>query len=77
MSLGIGRSAMCLAERVEVWACAGAAIRVIAELVDMEATLGGGVVPGYVPRYGGRGVFGGLLEGDGARDFRVASEDGD
>jgi hypothetical protein len=54
-----------------------AAIGVVAELVDMYATLGIGVVAGDVVGDGsGRGL-GTLLEGHGSRDFRVSSDDGD
>ena len=55
----------------------GAAVRVVAKLVDVHSSLGMGVVAGdVVGDSGGRG-FGGLLESHDAGDFRVSSEDGD
>lgn len=54
----------------------GAAVGVVAEGVDVEATLGVGVVAGNVPADGGRGVLGLLLEDDGAGDLGVTTEDG-
>ena len=54
---------------------AGAAVAVITELVDVHATLGGGIVAGDVVGDGGWGGLGGLLEGDSAADFGVAAED--
>lgn len=53
----------------------GAAVGVVAELVDVEGPLGVGVVAGDVPRDGGGGVLVGLLEGDGTADLRVTAED--
>lgn len=53
----------------------GAAVGVVTELVDVETTLGVGVVAGDVPGDGGGGVLVGLLEGDGAGDLRVTTED--
>ena len=53
----------------------GAAVGVVAELVDVEAALGVGVLTGDVPGDdGGRGL-GGLLKGDGAPDVGVTTED--
>ena len=54
---------------------ARAAIRVVAELVDVHAALGGGVVAFDVVGDGGRGGLGGLLEGYGAVDGGVTAED--
>lgn len=55
----------------------GAAVGVVTELVDVESTLGVGVVAEDVPRDGGGGVLGGLLEGDGTVDLGVTTEDSD
>jgi hypothetical protein len=52
----------------------GAAVGVVTELVDVEATLGVGVVTGDVPGDGGRGALVGLLEGDGAGDLGVSAD---
>lgn len=43
MSLGITWGTVCLAERVEMRAGARAAVGVVAELVDVHATLSGGI----------------------------------
>lgn len=56
---------------------AGAAVRVVAELVDVHAPAGGGIVASDVPGDGGGGGLGGLLEDDGASDFGVTAEDCD
>lgn len=56
---------------------AGAAVGVVAELMDMHAPLGIGVVTGDVPADGRWGGLGGLLEGHLARDLGVSSDDGD
>lgn len=53
----------------------GAAVGVVTELVDMEATLGVGVVALDVPRDSGGRVLVGLLEGDSAGDLGVTTED--
>lgn len=53
----------------------GAAVGVVTELVDVETTLGVGVVAGDVPGDGGGGVLVVLLEGDGARHLGVTTED--
>lgn len=53
------------------------AIGVVAELVDVHAALGGGVVAGDVVGDGRGGRFGRLLEGDGSADFGVSAEDCD
>ena len=55
----------------------GAAVGVVTKGVDMEATLGVGVVALDVPGDGGGRVLVGLLEGDGARDLGVTTEDAD
>lgn len=57
-----------------VRASGGAAVGVVTELVDMEGTLSVGVVAGDVPGDSGRGVGVSLLEGDGAGDFGVSTE---
>lgn len=54
----------------------GAAIGVVTVGVDVHAALGVGIVASDVPRDGGIGALGGLLEGDGARDLGVSTEDG-
>ena len=54
---------------------AGAAVGVVAELVDVHAALGRGVVACNVPGDCGRGGLGRLLKGDGAADLGVAAED--
>ena len=46
-----------------------AAIGVVSELMNVEATLCIGVVAGEVPGDGGWGRFGSLLEGDGSSDL--------
>lgn len=75
MALGVLRSSMGLAIGVEVRTSGGAAVGVVTELVDMEATLGVGVVALDVPRDGGGRVLVGLLEGDSAGDLGVTTED--
>lgn len=52
----------------------GAAIGVITELVNVEGTLGIGVVALDVPGDGGGGTLAGLLEGHGAGDLGVTAE---
>lgn len=52
----------------------GAAVGVVTELVDVEATLSVGVVAGDVPGDAGRGTLVLLLEGDGARDLGVSAD---
>lgn len=59
-----------------VRASAGAAVGVVAEGVDVHAALGVGVVAGDVVGDGGRGTLRGLLEGDGALDVGVTTENG-
>jgi hypothetical protein len=53
----------------------GAAVGVVAKGVDVEATLGVGVIAGDVVGDGGRGTLRVLLEDDGAGDLCVSSED--
>jgi hypothetical protein len=53
----------------------GAAVGVVTELVDVEATLGVGVVALDVPGDGGGSVLVGLLEGDSAGDLGVTTDD--
>ena len=53
------------------------AISVVAELVDVHATLGVGVMAADVPRDGGGRTLGVLLEGDGALDVGVTTNDCD
>jgi hypothetical protein len=66
-----------LAEGVEVRASGGAAVGVVTELVDVEATLSVGVVASDVPGDGGGGVLVGLLESDSAGDLRVSTDNSD
>ena len=54
-----------------------AAVGVITEGVYMHATLGAGIVAGHIPRDRGLGALGLLLEGDGALDVGVSTENGD
>jgi hypothetical protein len=58
-----------------VRASGGAAVGVVTELVNVESTLGVGVVAGDVPGDGGRGALVSLLKGDGAGDLGVTTED--
>ena len=55
----------------------GAAVGVVTELVNVESTLGVGVVALDVPGDGGGGTLAGLLEGDGAGDLGVTTENSD
>jgi hypothetical protein len=57
-----------------VWACRGAAVRIVTKLVDVETTQGVGVVPGDIPGYDCRGGLGSLLEGDGASNVGVTAD---
>lgn len=57
-------------------ASGGASVGVVTELVDVEASLGVGVVAGDVPGDGGRSRLGGLFEGDGSGNLGVTTEDG-
>ena len=56
---------------------AGAAVGVVAELVDVHAALGRGVVACDVVGDCGRGGLGRLLKGDGAADLGIPAEDCD
>jgi hypothetical protein len=55
---------------------ASASIGVVTELMNVHTTLGIGVVAGDVPGNGGRGGFGGLLEGHLSGDLGVSPENG-
>ena len=55
----------------------GAAVGVVTEGVDVEATLGVGVVAGDVVGDGGGSGLGLLLEDHGALDVRVTTENSD
>jgi len=77
VALAVDGGAVRLAVWVVVRTGAGAAVGVVAKLVDVHATLGVGVVPGDVPGDGGGRGLGGLLEGHLAGDLGVSSEDGD
>lgn len=55
----------------------GAAVSVVTELVDVEGTIGVGVVAFDVPRDIGGGTLVGLLEGHGAGDLGVTTENSD
>lgn len=72
----VGGRAVGLRERVEVRAGRGAAVSIVTELVNMEAPLSVGVVASDVPRDSGGRVSVSLLEGDGALDGRVSTENG-
>jgi hypothetical protein len=52
----------------------GAAVGVVTELVNVESTLSVGVVASDVPGDGGGGTLVGLLEGHGAGDLSVTTE---
>ena len=56
---------------------AGAAVGVVAELVDVHAALGRGIVAGDVVGDGRWGGLGGLLKVDGSADLGVTAEDCD
>jgi hypothetical protein len=73
----VGRSTVGLAVGVEVRAGRSAAVGVVTEGVDVEATLGVGVVAGDVPGDGGGRALGLLLEHNGAGDLGVSTEDSD
>ena len=77
MTLGVFRGAMGFGKRVEVRAGGGAAVGVVAELVDVHAARGGGVVPADVVGDGRGGGFGGLFKGYGAIDGGITAEDCD
>lgn len=77
MALGISGGAVGFAEGVEVGSGAGAAVGVVAELVDMHAALGRGIVAGDIVGDGRVRGLGRLLEGDRSADLRVTAEDCD
>ena len=56
---------------------AGAAVGVVTELVDVHATLSVGVIALEVVGDGRGAGLGGLLEGDGATDGRVTTDNCD
>ena len=64
-----------LQRTVRTSACA--AVCVVAELMDVHAALGRGVVAVDVIGNGGWGGFGGLFEGYGTADTRVTAENCD
>lgn len=64
-----------VSDQLTVRAGRGAAVRVVTKGVDVEATLGVGVIAGDVVGDGGRGTLRVLLEDDGAGDLCVSSED--
>lgn len=53
-----------------------AAVRVVTKLMDVNTTLSVGVIASDIPRDGGGGGLGVLLEGNSASDLRVTSDDG-
>ena len=55
----------------------GAAVGVVTELVNVESTLGVGVVARDVPGDGGGSALGGLVESDGTGDLGVTPENSD
>ena len=65
------------ARRLTVRPSARAAVGVVAVGVNVHATLGVGVVAGDVPADGRGRAIRGLLEGHGALDIAVSTEDGD
>jgi len=75
MTLGIAGSAVLLAVRVEVGTSRGATVGVVTKGVDVEATLGVGVVASDVVGDGGGRRLGLLLEDNGTRDLGVTTED--
>lgn len=68
----------CVEMRVQrtVGTSTGAAIGVVTELMDVEASLSIGIMTTEIPADGGRGVFIGLFESDVPGDLGVSSEDG-
>jgi hypothetical protein len=75
VSVRVTRSTVALAEGIEVRASGGAAVGVVAELMNVETALGVGVMACDVVGDGGGAGLGGLLEGHGAGDLGVAAED--
>ena len=63
--------------RLTVRTGAGAAVGVVTEGVDVHAALSVGIVAGDVPGDLGLGGLGGLLEGDGALDVGVTTDNSD
>ena len=55
----------------------GAAVGVVAELMDVDASFGRGIRPFDIIADGGGAGLGGLLEGDGAANGGVPTENGD
>jgi len=76
VALRVRGGAVLFAVGVEVRTGAGAAVGVVAEGVDVHATLGVGIVAGDVEGDLGLRALGGLLEGHGALDVGVSAEDG-
>lgn len=70
----VRRSAVSLSVRVEVRAGRSAAIGVVTKGMDVETTLGVGVVAADVPGDGGGIRLGRLLEDDGAANLGVTSK---
>jgi hypothetical protein len=62
--------------RLTMGASRCAAVGVVTELMDVDATLGVGIVAGDVPCNGGGGGLGGLLEGNRAGNLRVTADEG-
>jgi hypothetical protein len=52
----------------------GAAVGVVAELMNVHATLSIGIVASDIPCDGSWGGLGGLFEGNGSGDLRVTSD---
>ena len=63
--------------RLTVRTGAGAAVGVVTEGVDVHAALGVGIVASDVPGDLGLGGLRGLLEGDGALDVGVTTDNSD
>lgn len=61
--------------RLTVRAGRSAAVGVVAKSVNVDATLGIGIMASDIPGDGGRAVLGLLLEDDGAGDFGVTTDD--
>lgn len=62
-------------EKLTVGASRGAAVGIVTEGVDVHTALGVGVMAGDVPCDGRLCALRGLLEGDGAGDLGVPTED--
>merc|ERR1712183_829605 len=77
VALAVGGGAVGLVVGVEVRTGAGAAVGVVTKGVDVHAALGVGIVAGDVPGDLGVGGLGGLLEGDGALDVGVTTDNSD